>query len=150
MKNSTLLQSFRVHRRELQHQRRIVARRLQYWNAYSDGNERATGTTKRPANSTWRSTMKNQLRRLLVTIGLSAVLGSSLLNAQVSGKIGVSDVPFSFRIADRVLPPGNYTVTAHSNGLMELWNRDNKEGIMFVAGSNTTGKSDPKLVFDCY
>jgi hypothetical protein len=94
--------------------------------------------------------MKNQLRRLLVTIGLSAVLGSSLLNAQVSGKIGVSDVPFSFRILDRVLPPGNYSVTAHSNGLMELWNTDTQQGMMFLAGAHESGKSDPKLVFNCY
>jgi len=94
--------------------------------------------------------MKNQLRRLLVTIGLSAVLGSSLLNAQVSGKIGVSDVPFSFRILDRVLPPGNYTVTAHSNGLMELWNTDTRQGMMFLSGSQESGKSEPKLVFNCY
>jgi len=94
--------------------------------------------------------MKNQLRRLLVTIGLSAVLGSSLLNAQTSGKIGVAGVPFSFRIADRVLPPGNYTVSARSGGLMELWNKDTQQGMMFVAGSHEPGKSDPKLVFNRY
>jgi len=92
--------------------------------------------------------MKNQLRRLLVTIGLSAVLGSSLLTA--SGKIGVADVPFSFRIADRVLPPGSYTVTDRSNGLMELRNTDTQQSMMFVAGSNVSGKSDPKLVFNHY
>ena len=94
--------------------------------------------------------MKNQLRRLLVTVGLSAVLGSSLLNAQTSGKIGVADVPFSFRIADRVLPPGNYTVSARSGGVMELWNKDTQQGMMFLAGSHESGKSDPKLVFNCY
>jgi len=94
--------------------------------------------------------MKNQLRRLLVTIGLSAVLGSSLLNAQTSGKIGNADVPFSFRIADRVLPPGTYTVTARANGLMELWNTGTQQGIMVMAGANMSGHSDPKLVFNCY
>ena len=95
--------------------------------------------------------MKNQLRRLLVTIGLSAVLGSSLLNAQTYGKVAVADVPFSFRIADRVLPPGNYTVTAHSNGLMQLSNRENQQSMVFLANSERTNKqSDPKLIFNCY
>jgi hypothetical protein len=96
--------------------------------------------------------MKNQLRRLLVTIGLSAVLGSSLLNAQTSGKIAVANVPFSFRIADRVLPSGNYTVTAHSNGLTELRNADNQQAMMFLTGSNLSSKKSDsaKLVFNCY
>ena len=95
--------------------------------------------------------MKNHLRRLLVTIGLSAVLGSSLLNAQVYGKIAVADIPFSFRIADRVLPPGNYTVTAHSNGLTQLWNTDTHQSMAFLAGSEESNKQpDPKLVFTCY
>ncbi len=94
--------------------------------------------------------MKNQLRRLLATIGLSAVLGSSLLNAQTSGKIAVADVPFSFRIADRVLPSGNYTVTAHSNGLMQIWNKETNQSMAFLAGANVSGTSDPKLVFNHY
>ena len=94
--------------------------------------------------------MKNQLRRLLVTIGLSAVLGSSLLNAQISGK-AAADVPFSFRIADRVLPPGNYTLTAHSNGLTQLWNTDTNQGMVFLSGSEMQGqRSEAKLVFNCY
>jgi hypothetical protein len=92
--------------------------------------------------------MKNQLRHLAMTIGLSAVLGSSLLCA--SGKIGVADVPFSFRIGDRVLPPGSYTVSDRSNGLMELVNSDTQEGMLFIAGSNVWGKSEPKLVFNNY
>jgi len=94
--------------------------------------------------------MKNQLRRLLATIGLSAVLGSSLLNAQTSGKIAVADVPFSFRIADRVLPSGNYTVTAHSNGLMQIWNKETNESIAFLSSPNESGTSEPKLVFNRY
>jgi hypothetical protein len=95
--------------------------------------------------------MKTQLRRLLVTIGLSAVLGSSLLNAQVYGKVVTADVPFSFRIADRVLPPGSYTVTAHSNGLTQLWSTDTQQGMVFLTGSQTPGQqSDAKLVFTCY
>ncbi len=95
--------------------------------------------------------MKNQLRRLLVTIGLSAVLGSSLLNAQVNGKVATADVPFSFRIADRVLPPGNYTLTAHSNGLTQLWNTDTNQGMVFLSGSEMQGqRSEAKLVFNCY
>ena len=95
--------------------------------------------------------MKNQLRRLLVTIGLSAVLGSSLLNAQVNGKVATAAVPFSFRIADRVLPPGNYTLTAHSNGLTQLWNTDSQQGMVFLTHSEMQGpQSDAKLVFNCY
>jgi hypothetical protein len=95
--------------------------------------------------------MKNQLRRLLVTIGLSAVLGSSLLNAQVNGRVATATVPFSFRIADRVLPPGNYTLTAHSNGLTQLWNTDTQQGMVFLTHSEMQGpESDPKLVFNCY
>jgi len=83
--------------------------------------------------------MKNQLRRLLVTIGLSAVLGSSLLNAQVNGQVATAAVPFSFRIADRVLPPGNYTLTAHSNGLTQLWNTDSQQGMVFLTHSEMQG-----------
>jgi hypothetical protein len=94
--------------------------------------------------------MKNQFRRLLVTIGLSAVLGSSLLTAQTSGRIGAAEVPFSFQIADRVMPSGTYTVTARPNGLMELWNRDAQQGALALATSNIVGKADPKLVFNRY
>ena len=95
--------------------------------------------------------MKNQLRRLLVTIGLSAVLGSSLLNAQVYGKVAIADVPFSFRIADRVLPAGNYTVSARSNGLTQLWNTDTQQGMVFLTNSDMQSpQSDAKLVFNCY
>ena len=49
-----------------------------------------------------------------------------------------------------VLPPGNYTVTDRSNSVMELWNTDTNEGMLFVAGPNVSGTSDPKLVFNHY
>ncbi len=95
--------------------------------------------------------MKNQLRRLLLTIGLSAVLGSSLLNAQTTGKIGGAEISFTFQIADRVLPPGTYTISAHANGLMELWNGETRQHTMFVAGSYMSDKqANPRLVFNRY
>src|SRR5258708_9009788 len=95
--------------------------------------------------------MKKELGGGWGAMGCWAGGGSYLLKAQVYGKVATADVPFSFRIADRVLPPGNYTLTAHSNGLTQLWNTDTNQGMVFLAGSEMQGqRSEAKLVFNCY
>ena len=55
--------------------------------------------------------MKTNIGRLLMTIGLSAVLGSSLIVAQ-SSPSGKADIPFGFYVRDTMLPAGSYTVDA--------------------------------------
>src|SRR5712664_3344434 len=79
---------------------------------------------KHPANQKRRSTMKTNIGRLLMTIGFSAVLGSSLMLAQ-SSAAGKADIAFGFYVRDTVLPAGSYTVReAKSPGIVQIQNND--------------------------
>src|SRR5260370_12552800 len=65
---------------------------------------RVTGiATEHPANHKRRTTMKTNFGRLLMTIGFSAVLGSSLMQAQ-SNAAGKADIPFGFYVRHPGLP----------------------------------------------
>lgn len=95
--------------------------------------------------------MKYQLRRLAVAVGLSAVLGSTLLIAQTSPE-GSADIPFAFRLQDRALPAGSYSVReVTTSGVLDIRNQDTGEHIMFLAPPTKSGAPGPaKLIFNCY
>jgi hypothetical protein len=95
--------------------------------------------------------MKTNIGRLLMTIGLSAVLGSSLIVAQ-SSPAGRADIPFGFYVRDTVLPAGSYTVRETNNqGVVQIQNNDTGKSIVVMAPPNRSGNTaDPKLVFNKY
>ena len=94
--------------------------------------------------------MKTNIGRLLMTIGLSAVMGSSLMLAQ-SGA-GKADIPFGFYVRDTPLPAGSYTVReASTPGILQIVNNETGNSIVVMAPPNRSGDtSDSKLVFNKY
>jgi hypothetical protein len=95
--------------------------------------------------------MKTNFGRLLMTIGFSAVLGSSLMLAQPKPN-GKADIPFAFHVRDTVMPAGSYTVQEMSSaGLVQIRNNDTRESILALAPPNRSGHSEEsKLVFHKY
>src|SRR5207247_4764075 len=66
-----------------------------------------TGNCKR--NRIRRTTMKTKLRNIAMTIGLTAVLGSATLVAEVKNK-SIANIPFDFQVKTTTLPAGPYAV----------------------------------------
>jgi hypothetical protein len=95
--------------------------------------------------------MKTNFGRLLMTIGFSAVLGSSLMLAQ-SSTAGKADIPFGFYVRDTAMPAGSYTVQeANTAGIVQIRNNDTGKSILAMAPPNQSGHSaDSKLVFHKY
>jgi hypothetical protein len=95
--------------------------------------------------------MKMNFGRLMMTIGFSAVLGSSLMLAQPK-PTGKADIPFAFHVRDSVLPAGTYTVQELSpGGMLQIWNNNTGKSIFTLAPPNRSGNTEqPKLVFHKY
>ncbi len=95
--------------------------------------------------------MKNQFRHLAMTIGLSAVLGSSLLVAQTGNK-ATADIPFGFQVKDKAMPAGAYSVNETPNrGVLQVRNEQTGASIMVMAPVANAGKAEgSKLVFNRY
>ncbi len=86
---------------------------------------------------------------MILTAGLSALLGSLTLSAQ--GQQEVATVPFAFHANTRTLPAGKYTVSQHGTaGLFQV--SDSAGHSIFVAAPELKeGKADnPRLTFACY
>jgi hypothetical protein len=95
--------------------------------------------------------MKTNFGRLLTTIGLSAVLGGSLMQAQPK-PAGKADIPFAFHVRDSALPAGSYTVQKIGTaGMVEIRNNDTGQAILALAPPKRSGNTaDSKLVFHKY
>ena len=95
--------------------------------------------------------MKTNIGRLLMTIGLSAVLGSSLLEAQTKSR-GTAEIPFAFHVHDVQLPAGSYTVEEfNTTGTVLITNNETGKAILTLAPANRSGYTDEsKLVFNKY
>ena len=93
--------------------------------------------------------MKIQLRRLSMSLGLSALLGGSLLLGQSNR--ATAEIPFDFTINGRVLEAGTYTVAQMSNGVLQLQNNDSSTRFMLLGILARSEKyGDPRLVFNRY
>lgn len=92
--------------------------------------------------------MKRHLTHILLTAGLSALLGTAALSAQE--KIEVADIPFAFHAGDRTLPAGTYTVREYRQRLFIL--SDAQAHAMFLSTPTLKiGEPEkPRLVFRCY
>jgi len=93
--------------------------------------------------------MKTKFGRLLMTIGFSAVLGSSLLEAQPRGK---AEIPFAFHVRDVAMPAGSYTVEEiNTTGTVAITNNETGKAILTLAPGNRLGRTEEsKLVFNKY
>ncbi|MDP8982141.1 MAG: hypothetical protein M3O35_16290 [Acidobacteriota bacterium] len=95
--------------------------------------------------------MKTNFGRLLMAIGFSAVLGSSLMVAQPK-PTGKADIPFGFYVHNTVLPAGSYTVQeTGTSGVVQIRNNSTGESILTMAPPDRSGRSEnSKLVFHKY
>src|ERR1700687_3841154 len=112
---------------------------------------RVTGIARNAPQIKRRTTMKTNFGRLLMTIGFSAVMGSSLMLAQ-SSPAGKADIPFGFYVRDTALPAGSYTVREAKNpGIVQILNEDTGESIFTLAPPTLPGNTrESKLVFHKY
>ena len=93
--------------------------------------------------------MKLNMTHMILTAGLSALLGTASLSAQNLSE--VANVPFTFHAQQQTFSAGTYTVSERSaTGLFQLYS-PNKESI-FVGGMvpTTSAPNRPHLTFACY
>jgi hypothetical protein len=92
--------------------------------------------------------MKLHLRNIVLTAGLSALLGSFTLSAQNAKE--VANIPFAYHVGQTSLSAGKYTVQeTNTRGLLQL--RDVSGHSIFVPViTEDTGKDGSKLTFGCY
>jgi hypothetical protein len=93
--------------------------------------------------------MKLHLTEIVLTAGLSALLGSLTLSAQDQRER--ADIPFAYHVAHQTLPPGKYTVQeTNSRSLFMLRENSSGHSIFVSVVPADTGKKDTKLTFRCY
>jgi len=92
--------------------------------------------------------MKTKLRNIAMTIGLTAVLGSATLVAEVKNKI-ISNIPFDFQVKTTTLPAGPYAVNySPDSKLLVFRNLANGRSTMVLVHQFKGGTTiDPKVVF---
>jgi hypothetical protein len=94
--------------------------------------------------------MKLHLTNLVLTAGLSALLGSLALSAQ--DRKAIANIPFAYHVGQKSLTAGTYTIQKmDALGTFRLLD-DQSGHSMFVSVTplDTGGKNDPKLTFSCY
>ena len=93
--------------------------------------------------------MKLHLRSIVLTAGLSALLGSFSLSAQNSQE--VANIPFAYSVGQKTLPAGKYTIQERgAGGLFRLLESASGRSIFALSTPVDTGRKDSKLVFGCY
>ena len=92
--------------------------------------------------------MKLNMTHMILTAGLSALLGTASLSAQHASE--VADVPFTFHTQQQTFSAGKYRVNESSaTGLFQLY-APNKESIFVGAMVPTTSDPNrPHLTFAC-
>ncbi len=95
--------------------------------------------------------MKNQIRRFVTSLGLTAVLGASFLYSE-SMPTESATVPFAFHVQQNDFPAGRYMLyRVGAAGLIQIRNLATGESIMFTARPALAVKrGDPKLIFNRY
>ena len=93
--------------------------------------------------------MKLHLTKIVLTAGLSALLGSLTICAQDQRER--ADIPFAYHVGQQTLPPGKYTVQ-ETNARSIFLLRENSSGhsIFVPVIPSDIGKNDSKLTFRSY
>lgn len=93
--------------------------------------------------------MKLNMTHMLLTAGLSALLGTATLGAQNLRE--VADVPFTFHAQQRTLPAGQYQIAERgSDGVFQVFGPDRKSILVGVMVPVATNPNKPHLKFACY
>jgi len=91
--------------------------------------------------------MKNQVRTIALSIGISALLGSALLAADIS--MERAKIPFGFHVGDSSFGAGEYVVKDIGiSGTLQVRDAASSKSILLMTKSRTYGKDiAPRLVF---
>jgi hypothetical protein len=93
--------------------------------------------------------MKLHLRNIVLSAGLSALLGTLTLSAQDQRE--VANIPFAYGVGHQTLPAGKYTIKeTGTRGLFQLRADTSGHSIFVSSIPANTGKKDSKLTFSCY
>ena len=93
--------------------------------------------------------MKRKLKTLMITAGVSAVLGVMPLAAQQNREI--AKVPFAFSVEQRSFPAGEYTVAQlNQDGLFQMYDGNRHSIFLNAPIQTTTNPEKPHLTFSCY
>ena len=92
-----------------------------------------------------------QTRNLVISVGLAALAAGSALLAQNNYR-GVANMPFDFQVTGRVLPAGEYVVTAAGNANVFVRDKATNHTVIVPARSvlSTGEEENPRLVFNRY
>jgi hypothetical protein len=94
--------------------------------------------------------MKRHLTTIVLTAGLSVLLGSSTLSAQ--SRKAVANIPFAYHVGQQTFSPGKYTIAKNSSpGVFTLREIDTGRGIFLpVTPEGTSANDASNLTFSCY
>jgi hypothetical protein len=94
--------------------------------------------------------MKLQLTTIVLTAGLSAMLGSSTLNAQA--RKATANIPFAYHVGEHKLSAGLCTIAkTEAPGVFVLRETDTNRGTFMSVTQHSTGDKDAwNLTFSCY
>jgi hypothetical protein len=92
--------------------------------------------------------MKLQLTTMVLSAGISALLGSSTVSAQ--NRKATADIPFAYHVGQQTFSPGNYTIAKGSlQGVFALRETDTGRGIFMTVVQENTGDNAWNLTFTC-
>lgn len=90
--------------------------------------------------------MTHRFSKLMLTAGLSALLGSTAALAQ--NRTAVADVPFTFHAAQQTLMAGQYTVAEQtSSGIIRLSDADGHSIYIAMYPGKASNPEQPKVTF---
>jgi hypothetical protein len=95
--------------------------------------------------------MKRHLHNIVLTAGLSVLLGSSILSAQ--GQKAVANIPFAYHVGEKTLPAGTYTIAKSTSSQSVFALRETDTGheiFMPVVRHDSGDKNAWNLTFSCY
>lgn len=94
--------------------------------------------------------MKRQFTYLMLTAGLSAMLGSLTVSAQ-QNELAIANVPFAFQANDTTLAAGRYDVLRDPNSrILQMRDAETGKAIFVRAHPADDSKvNKPRLVFTC-
>lgn len=93
--------------------------------------------------------MKLNMTHMILTAGLSALLGTASLSAQNLRE--VADIPFAFHTQQQTFPAGTYQVSEQgTNGIFQLLSPDRKSIFVGAMVPVTANPDKPHLKFACY
>jgi hypothetical protein len=94
--------------------------------------------------------MKTHLNNIVLTAGLSVLLGSSTLSAQ--NQKAVANIPFAYHVGEQTFSSGTYTVAeTQAQGVVVLLQTETGRAIFLPVLLHDMGRKDAwNLTFSCY